>query len=241
MDIAVNKTTLFYEKEGSGPPMILLHGNGEDHHIFDMAVPELSKQWTVYRIDSRGHGNSSPADAFHYQEMAEDVICFIELLHIEKPILYGFSDGGILALLIASQRQELLKGIIISGANLNPKGMKTGWYYLFKFLYFFNGDAKFKMMLTEPHITKQQLKKIKIPAFVTAGQKDMIKEKHTCFLAGNIPCSRLKILPGENHSSYVNSIRLTEVIREGASFIQQNFLNGIPCWQKSGHPDPEEK
>lgn len=225
MNITVNKTTLFYEKEGSGPPLILLHGNGEDHHIFDEITLELSRQWTVYRIDSRGHGQSSPVRKFHYQDMAEDVICFIETMQLKQPVLYGFSDGGILALLVAFQRQELLKGIIISGANLEPKGMKAGWYYLFKLLYFFNREAKFKMMLTEPHITAEQLQQIKIPAYVTAGQKDMIREAHTRFLAEQIPCSRLNILPEEGHSSYVvHSIRLAEIIREGAAFISEHEM-----------------
>lgn len=221
MNITVNETTLFYEQEGSGPPLILLHGNGEDHHIFDEIMPRLSCKWKVYRIDSRGHGQSSSARKLHYQDMAEDVICFIERMQLKQPVLYGFSDGGILALLIAFQRQELLKGIIISGANLEPKGMKAGWHYLFKFLYLFNRDAKFKMMLEEPHITAEQLQQIKIPAYVTAGQKDIIKEAHTRFLAEQIPCCRLKILPEESHSSYVaHSVRLAEIIGEGADFIQ---------------------
>ncbi|MCB6992509.1 alpha/beta hydrolase [bacterium 210820-DFI.6.37] len=233
MNIKVNGTELFYKKEGSGPPLILLHGNGEDHHIFDSAALELAGQWTVYRPDSRGHGRSQPVERFHYQEMAEDVIGFIEKLRLEKPILYGFSDGGILALLIASQRRELLRGIIISGANLQPKGMKRRWYFLFALLYVFNRDAKFYMMLTEPNITAEQLRQIKIPAYVTAGQKDVIKEKHTRFLAKQIPRSRVEILPGETHSSYVErGAALAAVIRRGLAFIEAP--------RKPVNPPPDE-
>ena len=124
MILAVGAVELFYEKQGKGRPLILLHGNGEDHHIFDESVDALAKEWTVYRPDSRGHGQSSPVREFHYQDMAEDIISMIEELQLVRPCLYGFSDGGITGLLIAAQRPDLLSGLIISGANLNPKGLK---------------------------------------------------------------------------------------------------------------------
>ena len=104
MILAVGAVELFYEKQGKGRPLILLHGNGEDHHIFDESVDALAKEWTVYRPDSRGHGQSSPVREFHYQDMAEDIISMIEELQLVRPCLYGFSDGGITGLLIAAQR-----------------------------------------------------------------------------------------------------------------------------------------
>ena len=48
--------TLHYEQSGSGRPLILLHGNGESSAIFDAAIPLLAERFTVYAIDSRGHG-----------------------------------------------------------------------------------------------------------------------------------------------------------------------------------------
>ena len=83
MILAVGAVELFYEKQGKGRPLILLHGNGEDHHIFDESVDALAKEWTVYRPDSRGHGQSSPVREFHYQDMAEDImIAFWKHIHI---------------------------------------------------------------------------------------------------------------------------------------------------------------
>ena len=115
--IKVNNINLFYTCTGSGSPLIMLHGNGEDHTIFDEAVALLSKHFTVYAIDSRDHGQSDKVDELHYDDMAEDIRIFIEELGLEKPILYGFSDGGIIGLLLAIKYPELLSKVIGSGVN----------------------------------------------------------------------------------------------------------------------------
>ena len=71
MYIDVNNTRLYYEIIGKGDPLILLHGNGEDHHIFDSAVTILKDYFTCYCIDSRGHGQSMPIEKYDYQEKIE--------------------------------------------------------------------------------------------------------------------------------------------------------------------------
>ena len=58
MFITVNGYRLYYEKHGEGRPLILLHGNGQDHTIFDRALPLLEKSFCCYLVDSRGHGQS---------------------------------------------------------------------------------------------------------------------------------------------------------------------------------------
>lgn len=85
MQIKVNNINLFYTCQGVGEPLIMLHGNGEDHTIFDEAVELLSEHFTVYAIDTRDHGQSDKVNELHYGDMAEDVRCFIEELHLEKP------------------------------------------------------------------------------------------------------------------------------------------------------------
>jgi len=124
MRVEVNGIGIYYEIAGEGPPVILLHGNGEDCRIFDRLVEELKRTNTVFSIDTRGHGKSDPVDSFHYSDMVEDIVSFIDSLKIERPILYGFSDGGIVGLMLASKYPDLLSGLIASGPNLTPKDMK---------------------------------------------------------------------------------------------------------------------
>ena len=59
MNIQIGDIDLFYEQEGQGAPLILIHGNGEDHKIFDKIKGPLSRDFTVYALYSRGHGSST--------------------------------------------------------------------------------------------------------------------------------------------------------------------------------------
>ena len=213
MIIKVNNVDLFYKKKGIGQPFILMHGNGENHEIFDKIIDLLSEKFCVYAVDTRGHGKSSKTNKFNYQDIADDFVWFINKLKLDKPIFYGFSDGGIVGLLIASQHPDLLDKLIISGANTTPKGLKNRWIFLFKFLHFFTRDKKIKMMLKQPNISDAELQQISIPTLVLAGQKDIIKETHTQNIATQIPNSELKIISGENHGSYiVHSTKLFDII-----------------------------
>lgn len=206
--------TLYYEKAGQGRPVILLHGNGESHEIFDKLVPELSRRFTVYAIDSRGHGKSTKVKTLDYNIMAEDIVEFIRVLKLEKPVLYGFSDGGILGLLIASKHPDLLSKLIISGANIRPEGLKIKYIKIFRFIYFITRSPKYKLMLTQPNISDEELNKIKTETYVLAGSEDMIEEEHTRHIAECIPKSTLKIIEGENHMSYVtHSPKLYGIIK----------------------------
>lgn len=203
MEFQTTQGALFYETCGAGRPLILLHGNGEDHHIFDCAVAKLQQHFRVYAIDTRGHGQSFPVQEYHYHQMAEDVRQLITGLSLEKPLLCGFSDGGILALMLAYSEPDLLGGIIACGVNVDPEGIKPLWLALFKLMFRFNRSPLFHLMLTQPHITPEQLAAIRCPTLITGGSRDMISLKHLKEIAAQIPGAQLRILPGETHSSYI--------------------------------------
>ena len=71
MYIQLNGQILYYEKYGEGQPFLLVHGNGETHEIFDVLIPELAEHYTVYAIDSRGHGLSASPKELHYMDKRE--------------------------------------------------------------------------------------------------------------------------------------------------------------------------
>ncbi|MCL2446163.1 MAG: alpha/beta hydrolase [Oscillospiraceae bacterium] len=195
--------SLYYEKTGQGPAIILLHGNSENSGIFDVLTKQLAPQYTVYAIDSRDHGKSSKVDVLNYADMMEDVAAFVQGLGIEKPVLLGFSDGGIIGLLLAMKYPNMLSKLIAIGVNTSPAMIKWQWRLAMKSVYFFTRSRKFKLMLTQPNITTAQLNSIATPTLVLAGSKDVVDQAHTEYIAQNIPGSTLKILPGENHVSYV--------------------------------------
>lgn len=226
MFIQVNDVTIYYEKSGQGEPIILLHGNSESHKIFDVLTKQLSGRYTVYALDSRDHGKSSRVKQLNYADMAEDVACFIRELKLEGAVLYGFSDGGIIGLLLASRYPDLLSKLIISGANLRPEGVKKGFLLLIRIIYLFTRSRKLKMILTQPDIKDEELAKIKIPTLVMSGSKDLVYEAHTRHIAEQIPDSTLKLVKGEGHTSYVvHSEKLYGLIRpflEDIRYIRAN-------------------
>ncbi|GLC79870.1 alpha/beta fold hydrolase [Lacrimispora brassicae] len=203
MYIEVNGITLFYEVSGSGPAILLVHGNGEDHRIFDETAELLKKDYRVYALDSRDHGKSTRVKTLSYDEMAEDVAEFVRKLKLEKPYFCGFSDGGIIGILAAIRYPELFSKLVLCGANAYPQGLKWYWFKLFTLMETLSHDHKLQMLLKEPQITQKELESISVPALILAGEGDMIRESHTRYLASKIKGSSLRILPGEGHGSYI--------------------------------------
>ena len=215
MKVFVNNVNLYYETFGEGQPIILLHGNGESHEIFDKLIEKLKSHYKVYAIDSRCHGKSEDLVEISYDIMRDDIIEFIKKLNIKNPILYGFSDGAIIGILIAIKEPNLLSKLIISGANVTPDGIKKKDYLLTKLVYLITRNKLLKMMIKEPSIKKEELKTITIPTIVLAGEKDCIKYEHSKFIAYNIPNSRFEIIKNETHGSYiVHSEKLYGIIKK---------------------------
>lgn len=204
MTVGVNGISLYYEKRGKGRELILLHGNGEDHTVFEDSILLLEKSFTVYAIDTRGHGRSDTVKEFHYSDMAEDIAAFICKLKLERPIVCGFSDGGITALLLAIKYPQLPGMIITCGANTKPEGIKKRALWMMKLSYRRHHSPLTALMLEEPDITAEMLGKIEVPSIIIAGSNDLIKESDTKFIADNIKDSRLLILKGEDHGSYIS-------------------------------------
>lgn len=212
---SVNGIKLYYTVSGSGKPILLIHGNGEDHTIFDKLIKKLQKNYTVYAADSRDHGRSTKVSPLTYADTAKDYAEFIDAVIGEKTIVYGFSDGGIIGLLLAADYPENIEKIIVSGANTRPDTLK--WYARagMKIQSIFKRNEKLDMMLTQPDITAKDLKRIAVPSVVLAGEHDLIKESDTRFIAANISNSTLEIIKGENHGSYiVHSDKIYNIIKK---------------------------
>ena len=202
--VHVNGVTLHYLEAGEGQPVVLVHGNGEDHHLFDTEIRQLvGAGYRVYAPDSRGHGKNEPLSEYHYADMAEDMAQFIEAMGLQKPAFYGHSDGGIIGLLLASGHPDALSALAISGTNLSPEGLIPSFVEEYSRINEAHPDPLLTLMLTEPHIDPADLRKIRIPVLVTAGENDLILRTETEKIAAALPHAKLVILEGEDHGSYV--------------------------------------
>lgn len=205
------KIQLNYTVAGQGFPLVLLHGNGEDHTYFKRQMGCLSEKYQVIALDTRGHGGSPRGTApFTLEQFAEDLKGFLDSREIERCHLLGFSDGANTALLFALKYPEYVEKLILNGADLYPAGVKLstqipivlGWGLL-QIVRRLDKKAQPKwelldLMTTQPHIRTERLSALTMPTLVVAGERDMIREKHTRLIARSIPGSTLAILPGDH-------------------------------------------
>lgn len=201
--IEVNGTQLFYVVEGCGNPVILLHGNGGSHNDLETTTHQLAQAgYLVYAIDSRGQGANPPLSEYHYADMAEDVYQFIEKLHIDHPAVFGWSDGGIVALELEMYNPGTVSVMAISGANITVDGIgDEALRRMFEENP--NPTPLVKMMMYEPNISPERLSNIQCPVLVMAGQYDLILENHTRLIANSLPNGQLYIVPGADHGSHI--------------------------------------
>jgi pimeloyl-ACP methyl ester carboxylesterase len=133
----------------------------------------------------------------------EDVAAFVREFRIYKPLVYGFSDGGVVGLMLAAKYPDLLSGLIASGVNLTPKDLKLRFRAMVRTQHIFKRDPMIKLMLDEPNITDEDLQKIKIPVLITVAEKDIISVSHAETVAKKISAGSLLIVPKEDHGSYI--------------------------------------
>lgn len=204
--------SLHYVKKGSGSPLILLHGNGESGDYFAHQMDVFGERYTVYAVDTRGHGQSPRGMApFTIARFAKDLECFLDEQGLDRVDILGFSDGGNIALTFALAHPDRVGRLILNGANLDPGGVKAtvqlpivlGYKLasLFKAPKAKANAELLGLMVNEPHISPEALSVLTMPALVIVGSRDMIREAHSRLICDSLPNGRMVILEGRIHNS----------------------------------------
>lgn len=203
MFIQVNNTKLYYEEYGKGEVIIFLHGNGEDSKIFYKLKNKLKNNYRCILLDTRFHGKSEKKTINNYSDLKKDLKKFIEKKNLKDINLLGFSDGAITSLLLALEDQAKIKSLILIGVGLSPKDFKEEELEKIEKEYKNTNDPLLKLMLNGPNISLESLKDIIIKTLIIAGENDCYKEEIYVDINKNIKNSKLKIMKGHNHDSYV--------------------------------------
>lgn len=217
----VNGIKMYYETYDEGEPLLMLHGNGQSISAFMNQVDDFSKKYKVIIVDCRERGKSTydKTKELTFDIQVEDLKQFLDQQNIKKVKILGWSDGGILAILMALQHPDLVDKIACSGANIFPEGVtdeefkdsketlarlikenKNGKNDVYIDLY--NLDLKY------PNLKYEDLKAIQCPSLIMAGDKDVIKTEHTVKIAESIPKGQLAIIPNSTHSVVVEKPEL---------------------------------
>ena len=215
----VNGVRLFCEEKGVGEPLILLHGNGEDHHIFDAIVLRLAEFYQVYAIDSRNHGQSEVTEDYSYETMARDVLAFAAEKGLVKPHILGFSDGAIIGLLMAMESVASLGRLVLLGINLKPEDFTDEALAWVSEMYEETKDPLFRMMLEQPSIALEDTARVANPVLLVAAENDIFKPESFERLAAALPNAVLRVMEGHEHDSYITG---TDILFP----VVRDFLEG---------------
>jgi pimeloyl-ACP methyl ester carboxylesterase len=213
---------LWYATVGRGAPVILVHGGDASSEVWGAQVAALvAHHWRVVLIDSRGHGRSTwDGKPLHYEAMAGDVIAVMDALHVRRAAVVGWSDGAIIALVLAMKAPQRLTRVYAFAANMDLVGLNiTGAFAptigpsmaLLKRMYErisptpdnWNAfsSAVLAMQLSEPNYSEDDLAAIRGPriAIVDGDHEEYIDRSHTEYLARTIPGAKLILLPDVGH------------------------------------------
>ena len=113
--IETNDIQTYYEINGSGFPLVFIHGGWVSHRMWKPQVEHFSNNFKVITYDVRGHGNTggSLKNKYSMELFAEDLAALLQALEIKKPIICGLSMGGMVAQAYAVKYPEKLAALIL--------------------------------------------------------------------------------------------------------------------------------
>ena len=122
---SIHSHRIYYTVRGNGPTLVLLHGGGDSgEHSFVRQLDVFSEHHHIVAPDQVGQGYTPDVSGpLSYTAMMEDTAALLELLKLRRADIVGFSDGGILALMLAVRHPELVGRLVISGVNIAPEGL----------------------------------------------------------------------------------------------------------------------
>jgi pimeloyl-ACP methyl ester carboxylesterase len=209
----------WYDEHGEGEPLVLLHGGLVDARFFEPNLPALAKHFHVYTPERRGHGHTPDVEGpITYQLMTEDTIAFLETVVRQPADLVGHSDGAVVAMLVAIQRPELVKRLVMISGGFNKSGdaaPDTEWNVdqIAEFLGPAYGEVSpdgighFKVVATkigemaavEPNLQASELAKVTQRSLLVFSDDDLVTPQHMIDMYAALPNAELAIVPGTSH------------------------------------------
>jgi pimeloyl-ACP methyl ester carboxylesterase len=219
---------LYYEIHGDAnperAPLVLLHGGGDTIQTsFGLILPELAGKRQVVAFEQQGYGHTADiADRpFSFEQSADDTAALLDYLHLRRADLFGFSNGGTIALQVAIRHPQLVRKLVVASGFFSHAGADPA---------FWNGfasatldvmpkelrdaylevaphpedlqsmfDKAVQRMRTFKDIPEDKIRSISAPTLVVCGDADVMRPEHAVEEFRLLPHAQLAILPGTEH------------------------------------------
>lgn len=233
---------LWWAEQGSGEPLVLLHGGLADARFFSRNVPALAGRFHVYTPDARGHGHTRDRPGPVTPDLlARDAAAFLASVVGGPAHLAGHSMGASTALYVALRHPDLVRRLILISASiqpLRPRDPASPWPGLDELVRFLgpgygevspDGEAHFPVVASKivtmltgaPALAQADLGGVSSRTLLMAGDEDAVSLDDTVALYNGIPGAELAIVPGTSHF----------LLREKPDLcnaIMLDFLTGAP-------------
>lgn len=258
--VRVNGMQMYYEVSGTGDPLVVLHGAYMNIPTMGAIIPELAKTHRVYAVELQGHGRTTDIDRpITYPDMADDVAAFMDAVRLPKADVFGYSMGAAVGLQLAIRHPAKVNKLVAASVSYDVKGWQPEFTAMIPQMTVemilgmpFAADyrklapnpdgfpalvRKLIALEKEPMAWEAQVKAMKTPVLVIAGDADVVTLEHTValftLLGGGamgdmgkpLAASRLAIMPATSHTAVITQTALLHAFIE--PFLQGQTPKGM--------------
>ena len=224
--VPVGVLSVYFESRGEGPTLLLLHGG---MNTIESSFAELRKALgrgrRIVAVEQQGHGRTADVDRpLRYERMVEDTASVLAALGLAGVDVFGWSDGGIVALGLAARHPRLVRRVAICGAGYSPDAESPEAREHFQDL-----DANGRGMAPFREAYQRvapppgdwaalvekckamwrgfegwpeaEIRAIAAPLLVMLGDRDTLRLEHAIELFRMVPRGQLAVLPGSDHGA----------------------------------------
>ena len=253
--VTVNGMRMYYEVSGRGDPLVVLHGAYMNIPTMGAIIPRLARTHRVYALEFQGHGRTTDIDRpITYQNLADDVAAFMDAVGLKKADVFGYSMGAGTGLQLAIRHPDRVKKLVAASVAYDLRGWQPAFTAFIpqmtveaivqmpfakeypKLAANPNGFPELARKLIalekEPMAWEEDVKALKTPVLLIAGDADVATLEHTVamfrLLGGGemgdmgkpLAASRLAVLPATSHTAVITQTALLHAVIEP-------FLNGV--------------